>query len=316
MAASARPEILLTAPLLAPVAAELEDELTVHRLWQAPEPAALLAAVADRVRALATTASYGASAELIDALPRLELVASFGVGLDRIDLEHARRRGVAVTNTPDVLNEDVADLAIALMLASSRRLCEADRFVRAGQWSAGPFPLARRVSGKRLGIVGLGRIGQEIAQRAEEFRMRIGYHQRHPRSGVPYRYYPSLIELAQESDFLLVIVPGGAATERLIDRRVMEALGPEGTLINVARGSVVDETALVEALAEGRLGAAALDVFAQEPHVPPALVQMDNVILQPHLGSATTDTRAAMGRLVVENLRAHFAGRPLPTAVE
>lgn len=310
------PEILLVGPLAPPpIMAALETEFTVHRLWEAPDRAALLAAVAGRVRGMATTGELGASAELMDALPKLEIIACYGVGVDAIDRAQARARGIVVTNTPEVLNDDVADLAIALMLAVARRLGEADRFVRSGRWLQEKLGLGHRVSGKRLGIVGLGRIGQVIARRAAAFDMQIGYHQRRASPDLPYPYYADLVELARDSDFLVVIVPGGAATRHLIDRAVLDALGPKGTLINVARGSVVDETALVEALAEGRLGAAGLDVFANEPKVPETLFAMDNVVLLPHIGSATLETRAAMGQLVIDNLRAHFAGQPVLTPV-
>lgn len=311
-----KPDILVTAPLLSGVADALEDAFTVHRCWNPGDMEAIPGPLAGRVRGIATTAGVGVSAAWIDALPALEIVASFGVGTETLDLAHAARRGVTVTNTPDVLNEDVADLAMALMLASARRLCEADRFVRAGRWPDASFGLGRRFSGRRLGIVGLGRIGREIARRAEAFGMSIAYHQRNRDRQQPYHYHDSLVALAANSDFLVVIVPGGDATQHLVDRPVLDALGPEGTLINVARGSVVDEEALVEALSGGTLGAAALDVFANEPHVPDALLSMDNVVLQPHLGSATTDTRAAMGRLVEDNLRAHFAGQPVLTPLQ
>ena len=310
-----KPEILMVSPLLPRVMETLEEDFIVHRLWETPDRTALLTKVADRVRGLATTGGQGASAELIDTLPKLEIIACYGVGVDAIDRARARARGIVVTNTPDVLNEDVADLAIALLLAAARRLCEADRFVRSGRWLKEELGLGHRVSGKRLGILGLGRIGQAIAKRAAAFDMTIGYHQRRQPPDLPYRYYDDLVAMARDCDFLVAIVPGGEGTRHLIDRTVLEALGPNGTLINVARGSVVDEKALVEALAEGRLGGAGLDVFANEPQVPEALFAMDNVVLLPHIGSATVETRTAMGQLVIDNLRAHFAGQPLLTPV-
>lgn len=294
--------------------AGLDREFTNHHVFSAADPEAVIAGAAERVRGIATSGHKGASAELIARLPKLEVIACFGVGVDAIDLKAAAARGIPVTNTPDVLTDEVADLAIGLMLASSRRLPQGDRFVRAGKWLEGPMPLTNRVTGARLGILGMGRIGRAIAARAEAFKMTIGWHGPRPKD-LPYRYYEDLAALAAESDFLAVACPGGPATRHRVDARVLAALGKTGTLVNVSRGSVVDEDALVKALADGTLGAAALDVFADEPRVPAALREMDNVVLSPHQGSATHQTRAAMGQLVVDNLQAHFAGRPLLTRV-
>jgi lactate dehydrogenase-like 2-hydroxyacid dehydrogenase len=310
-----QPEILSVAPMYAPCMERLERELRVHRLFEAPDPDALLAEVGPRIRGVQATGFSTVPATLIDALPRLEIVSVFGVGYDGVDAAAARRRNVIVTNTPGVLDDCVADLAIGLVIAAARRLCAGDRYVRAGRWLAAPMPLAARVSGKRLGVLGLGRIGRVIAKRASGFDMRIAYHSRRPVAGVPYRYCATPVELAEESDFLVVITPGGAATKGLVDEAVLRALGPNGVLVNVARGSVVDERALVRCLQEGALGGAGLDVFADEPRVPEALLTMDNVVLQPHVGSATHETRRAMGDLVVDNLLAHFAGRPALTPV-
>ena len=258
----------------------------------------------------------GASASLIDALPNLEIISSFGVGTDSIDVEHARKRGVRVANTPDVLNDDVANLAIMLLLATTRSFVSYDRYVREGRWvREGDPPLTRGIAGRQIGIVGLGRIGRVIAEKLRVFHCEIAYFGRHERKDAPYRYYSDLVALARDSAALIVIVPGGAETENLIDASVIDALGPEGILINVARGSVVDEPALVTALKEGRLGGAGLDVFADEPNVPEALFKMDNVVLQPHQGSATIETRRAMGDRMLENLAAHFEGRKLPSAL-
>jgi hydroxypyruvate reductase len=237
------------------------------------------------------------------------------VGYDGIDVAAAKRRGITVTNTPDVLNDCVADLAMGLTIAAARRLSEGDRYVRAGKWLKGPMPLATRVSGKRLGIVGFGRIGQTIAKRASGFEMQIAYHSRRPVADAPFKHYPSLVELAKSSDFLVVITPGGKETFHLINEEVMRALGPKGILVNVARGSVVDEKALVKVLQEGALGGAGLDVFEDEPKVPEALFAMDNVVLAPHVGSATHETRTAMGNLCVDNLVLHFGGKPVLTRV-
>ncbi len=308
-------EILSVAPLYQPCMDRLERDFTVHKLWPAADRDALLADVAPRVRGMQAGGASIVPASLIDALPKLEIISVFGVGYDGIDLDAAKRRGITVTNTPDVLNDCVADLAMGLLIAAARRLAEADRYVRAGKWLKGPMPLATKVSGKRLGIVGFGRIGRTIAKRAAGFDMQIAYHSRRPVAEAPYRHYPSLVALAADSDFLVVITPGGAGTFHLIDEQVLRALGPKGILVNVARGSVVDERALVAALAEGALGGAGLDVFEDEPNVPAALLAMDNVVLAPHVGSATHETRAAMGNLCVDNLVAHFAGRPVLTRV-
>lgn len=272
-------------------------------------------AEACEARALITSGGKGASAALIGALPKLEIIAVNGVGYDAVDMDAARSRGIRVTNTPDVLTDDVADMAIGLIIAVYRGLYRSEAYLRAGDWAADrPLPFGRTASGRRLGIVGLGRIGKAIARRAEPMMASIAYTGR-TRQATPYAYYPDAEALAAAVDILVVIVPGNGGTERLIDRRVLDALGPEGVLINVARGSVVDEPALIDALRSGRLGGAGLDVFADEPNVPAAFLGLDNVVLQPHRGSATIETRTAMGQLVVDNLAAHFAGRPLPTPV-
>jgi lactate dehydrogenase-like 2-hydroxyacid dehydrogenase len=270
---------------------------------------------APRIRAIAATGESRISAELLGQLPALEIISVMGVGYDGVDMAAARARGVAVTHTPGVLNDDVADLALALMLAWARQVPQADRFVRAGQWPAGPMPLGRRVSGARLGIVGMGRIGQAIAQRASAFGMRIAYTARSAKADLPHPYLPTAAALAEQSDFLVVITPGGAGTRKLIDAEVLAALGPQGCLVNVARGSVIDEAALIAALAAGTIAGAALDVFENEPNVPLALREMDNVVLTPHIGSATRETRRAMAELALANLQAHFAGNALPSPV-
>jgi len=308
-------EILSVGPFYAPSYESMEREFTVHKLWQAKDRAALIKEVGDRVRAIQTGGGHGADAKLMDALPHLEIISCFGVGVDAVDLAAAKQRKVIVTNTPDVLNECVADLAMGLTLATLRRISAGDRFVRAGSWLKGALPLAQKVGGKTMGILGYGRIGKAIAKRAEAFGMHIVYHGRKPQAGVAHKYYAQLIEMARDCDVLMVICPGGAATRHIVNAEVLKALGPEGTLINVARGSVVDEQALVRALADGSLGAAGLDVFESEPKVPEALFGMDQVVLQPHVGSATHATRKAMGDLTVDNLRAHFAGKPVLTPV-
>jgi hydroxypyruvate reductase len=309
-----KPEILLIEPMMPEVEAQLDAAYRVHRLFQAHDPMALVAQVGPAVRGIATGGAHGVANDVFDALPHLEIIAINGIGTDAVDLERARARGVRVTTTPGVLTDDVADLAIGLMLAVSRRVCVADRFVREGRWPQEHLPLATKMAGKRLGIFGLGQVGRAIARRAEGFDMPIAYCDRHP-VDVAYRFVPEIEELARDSDLLVIAASGGPATRGLVNRRVLYALGPQGVLINVARGSIVDEEALVAALAEGRLGGAGLDVFMHEPNVPERLWAMDNVVLQPHQASATVETRRAMADLVLANLAAHFAGRELPTPV-
>ncbi len=309
-----RPAVLTAAKLWPPMMEALHGAFEVHDRTHLTDPAAL-AAIAPRVRAIAASGESKVPRELIAQLPALEMISVFGVGYDGVDVAAARERGIAVTHTPNVLNDEVADLAIALMLAVSRRIVEADRYVRSGQWPKGPMPLARKVSGTRMGIVGLGRIGQAIATRAEAFGISVAYTSRNAKASVAYRYFRNPEALAAEVDFLVVITPGGAGTRKLIDARVLAALGKKGYLINVARGSVVDEAALVEALQKGTIAGAGLDVFENEPHVPEALFALDNVVLVPHIGSATWQTRHAMSDLAFANLQAHFAGQPLLSPV-
>ncbi|MBI5716385.1 MAG: 2-hydroxyacid dehydrogenase [Burkholderiales bacterium] len=279
------------------------------------DPAAF-AAAAPRIRAVAASGESRLPAELVGRLPALEIVAVMGVGYDGIDVAACKARGAVVTHTPDVLNDDVADLALGLMLSAARQLPAADRYVRAGEWAAkGAMPLARKMSGARCGIVGMGRIGKAIATRAQAFGMSIAYTARSAKADVPYRYVASAEALAAESDFLVLITPGGAGTKHMIDARVLRALGQKGILVNVARGSVVDEDALIEALEQGIIGGAGLDVFANEPNVPERLRALPHVVLVPHIGSATTSTRQAMADLALANLGAHFAGQPLKTPV-
>ncbi len=305
-----KPDVLLATRLMPYAMQALEERYTLHRLYEAEDQEAFLRDVGARIRGIATGGK--ASAALIDACPNAEIISSFGVGTDGIDSEHARKRGVPVCNTPDVLNDEVANTAILLLLATIRRLVAYDRYVREGRWAReGDPPLTHGIAGRQVGIVGLGRIGRAIAEKLAVFHCRVAYYARNERPDAPYRYYPDLVALARDSDALIVIVPGGEDTKSLIDRRVMDALGPEGILVNIARGPVVDEPALVAALQEGRLGGAGLDVFAEEPKVPEALFAMDNVVLQPHQGSATEETRRAMADRMLDNLAAHFEGRPL-----
>ena len=310
-----KPELLLVCSLYERTEKQLDELYTVHRLWQAKDPAGLLKDVRDRVRAISTMGAVGCKADLMDALPKSEIIACFGVGVDAIDLKAAKERKIAVTNTPDVLTECVADLGMTLLLAAARQIPQADRYVRDGKWLKANYHLCQHVGSRTLGIVGLGRIGLAVAKRAEAFGIKVVYHSRRRKAGVAYRYYDDINQMAADVDYLMLTLPGGAETKHLVNADVLKALGPEGTLINIARGSIVDERALVQALKSGALGAAALDVFEAEPTVPPELLAMDNVVLQPHQGSATHDTRAAMGQLVIDNLVAHFAGKPLLTRV-
>ena len=296
--------------------AELAKRFAVTHHFHPPAPDVLSAELKGRIRGIATEANRGADRALIEALPKLEIIGIFGVGTDTVDLAAARERNIPVTNTPGVLIDECADLAIGLMLASARQILFADRYVREGDWQRkGPIPLGRSVGGKTLGVLGLGGIGRAIADRATAFRMRVLYHGPRKKPDAPYEYVADLIELARRSDYLMVACKGGPETRHLVSAAVIDALGPKGTLINVARGSVVDEPALVKALAEGRLGYAALDVFESEPNPSPEVLKLPNVIVQPHQGSATIETRTAIGQLMIDNISAHFAGKPLLTPV-
>ena len=309
------PIAVLTAAKLSPLLLpQLNAAFEVHDRLHELDPAAF-DKVAPRIRAIAASGESRVPAALIDRLPALEIISVFGVGYDGVDVAAAKARNVLVTHTPNVLNDDVADLALALMLATARQIPAADRYVRAGQWTSGPMPLARKMSGARLGLVGMGRIGQAIALRAAAFGMQIAYTARSAKPQLPYRFHASAAALAAESDFLVVITPGGAGTRKLIDAAVLKALGPKGILINVARGSVVDESALIDALEKGEVGGAGLDVFEAEPNVPERLRALPHVVLTPHVGSATGQTRQAMADLAFGNLQAFFAGRPAPTPV-
>lgn len=277
---------------------------------------AWLAAHGAEVSVVVTSGRFGVDRTLMDRLPSLGAIVSFGVGYDTIDVDAANERGVAVSHTPDVLTDCVADTAVGLALDTMRQLSAADRFVRRGDWRAtGDYPLTRRVSGSRVGILGLGRIGRAVATRFEGFGCSIAYHSRRPVAGTAYTYLPSVLALAEAVDLLVVTTSGTRDAERLVDRTVLEALGPQGFLVNVARGWVVDEDALVDLLTRGRLGGAGLDVLAHEPHVPPALLELDTVVLAPHLGSGTVETRAAMVDLTLANLEGWLTRGELVTPV-
>lgn len=296
--------------------AALSGRFTLHHYWRAADKPALLEAGRDSIVAICTKGEIGADAAMMDALPKTRIIACYGVGVDAIDLEAARARGIRVTNTPDVLTEEVADMAMMLMLAAARNLRLGEAWIREGHWAAkGPMPLTSRVWGKRLGIAGLGRIGRAIARRAEAFGMSIAYSGRTPQPGVPYTYHPTPAALAPHVDVFCVSAAGGAATRGLVDAAAIGALVPGAIFVNVSRGTVVDEAALLKALAEGRIGAAGLDVFLNEPAIDPAFLTFPNVVLQPHAASGTVETRKDMGRLMRENLEAQLDGRPLLTPI-
>jgi lactate dehydrogenase-like 2-hydroxyacid dehydrogenase len=306
-----KPDILLIGPSKPLLAKGLEPVFTIHSLIEAKDREAFLSGIADRVRAFAVTYSnQKINAEFMQRFPKLEIVSSFGVGYDHVDAKWAGAHGIVVTNTPDVLNEEVADTALGLLLCTVREFPQAERYLRAGKWEEKHYPLTpATLRDRTVGMVGMGRIGRAIARRLEAFGVPVVYHTRRPHAGVAYKYYPSLRTMAHDVDVLMVIVPGGADTRNLINADVLEALGPKGILINVARGSVVDEDALIAALRDKKIYSAGLDVFVNEPKVPKELMEMENVVLFPHLGSATVYTRAAMDQLVVDNLVSWASGK-------
>lgn len=306
-------QILMPVPIAPGVIAALHNRFVLHRLSEQSDADAFLRETGPEIRGMAVNARAGRiDRHLFDRLPALEIVASFGVGHDTIDLAEAKARGITVTNTPGVLDEEVADLTLGLLLATVRRIPQAERHVREGCWPRGPFPLSPTLRGRRVGILGLGAIGKAVARRLEGFDVEIAYHGRSRQAAVAYEYHSSPIALAAACDVLIAIVPGGAETRHLVDAAVLAALGPNGILINVARGSVVNEAALIAALQSGTILAAGLDVFAHEPHVPDALLALPNVVALPHIGSASVKTREAMNALVVDNLAAWFGcGQPV-----
>ncbi|NCC22119.1 MAG: 2-hydroxyacid dehydrogenase [Alphaproteobacteria bacterium] len=295
---------------------ELDRHFDVLRLWREPDPDAAIRARSREIKGiLSTYNTKSVSRTLIEALPNLEIIAQFGVGYDNIDLGAVRDHQLALTNTPDILTEDTADIAFALILAVARRIVEGDMFVRVGKWASGSLPLGTSLQDKTVGILGLGRIGKAIARRADAFGMNVLYHGPNEKRDEPYRYYADLIAMAKDSDFLVVACPGGKATEGIVDLNVLERLGPRGFLINIARGAVVRDDDLLTALSNRAIAGAGLDVYWNEPAVPDALISLDNVALLPHIGSATVETRSKMGQLVISNLLAHFDGKPLISPV-
>jgi lactate dehydrogenase-like 2-hydroxyacid dehydrogenase len=309
-------EVILVGPLKPVVVKGLDAICTVHRAAETKDRDAFFKAHAD-VRAIACSdTAYGIPGTLMAHFPKLEIVSSFGVGYDHMDVKYASTHNVVLTNTPNVLTEEVADTALGLLLSTVRELPQAERFVRVGEWLERGYPLTKATLRNRtVGIVGMGAIGQAIARRLDAFGVPVVYHTRKPRRDVNYLHCPNLIEMARTVDILMIIVPGGPGTANLINAEVLDALGPDGILINMARGSVVDEPALIKALQEKRIMAAGLDVFAKEPNVPAELIAMDNVVLFPHLGSASVYTREKMDQLVVDNIAAWAAGKPPLTPV-
>lgn len=294
---------------------KLDEKYITHHLWEYAEKGKteLIRSLDGKCRAVAT-ASWVCDERVYD-LRSIKIIAAFGVGVEGINFLETKRKGIKVTNTPGVLNDAVADIAIALILTTMRNIINAEKFVRNSSWEKGPFPPSHSLAGKTLGIVGLGRIGDAIVHRALPFKMKIAYHNRSIKN-LPYTYYPSILELADNSDILLCVLPGGEGTRQIIDGQVLQALGPEGIFINVGRGTSVDEKALMAALADGSIAGAGLDVLANEPHVPEPFRKMDNVVLLPHIGSATFETRAEMGDLLINNLEAYFSSKPLLSEVE
>ncbi len=308
------PDVIVTAPLPPFLYDPLKASYTCHDYALAADKPALLKAAAAKVRGLVQGGGTVTPTALLDALPALEIISVFGVGYDGVPVDYCRRRGLKVTNTPDVLTDDVADVAVALVMMTGRGFVRLNRFVHAGEWQKRGPELTTKLGGKTVGVLGLGRIGKAIAERLSAMGMKIAYTGRKPQE-VPYRFIPDLESLAAASDFLVVACPGGAATKNIVDAKVLAALGKKGTIVNIARGSIVDEPALVAALQAGTIKGAGLDVFADEPNIPPPLLAMDNVVLLPHVGSATRETRQAMGDLCKANLDAWFAGKPLPTLI-
>jgi lactate dehydrogenase-like 2-hydroxyacid dehydrogenase len=292
-------------------------DFTLHKLWEAPDRDRLIGDLSPRLRAIAAGGPLHDRVDraLMARFPKLEMISSFGVGYDHVDAKWAGEHGIVVTNTPDVLTEEVADTALGLLLCTVRELPQAERYLRAGKWPDGEYRLTASLRGRRAGIVGLGRIGKAIARRLEAFGLPVAYHGRSAQPGVAYRHYPDLVAMARDVDTLIVITPGGAGTRHLINAQVLEALGPNGILVNVSRGSVVDQDALIAALKDRKILAAGLDVYAHEPHVPPELMAMEHIVLLPHVGSASEHTRDAMNQLVVDNLLAWAAGKPPLTPV-
>ncbi|AKP34843.1 2-hydroxyacid dehydrogenase [Yersinia aleksiciae] len=312
---SSNQAVLIIAPVMDYLTEKLEQNFTVHKLFEMVDHAAFLAEQGNNIKGIVTRGDIGVTNEILALLPEVEIISIFGVGTDAVDLDYTRERKIIVTTTPGVLTDDVADTALGLIIATSRRLCQADKFLRAGQWPHSSLPLASKVTGKRLGVFGMGRIGQAIARRAAGFDMQIAYTDTVHIESLPYHYVPDLITLAQQSDILVVAISGGKDSAGLVDKAVFAAMPNQAILINIARGSMVNQDDLIHALQQQDIGGAGLDVFADEPNVPQALIEMDNVVLLPHIASATKETRIQMSDIVFSNIHAHFSGEQAPTAI-
>lgn len=307
-----KPELLALTPFYAPAIAALERDYVLHKLWEAGDPQALQGKVARNVRGVVTTGLRGCTQEQIDGFPKLEIIGCFGTSHGTLPLAVAKERGIVVTNTPDWTVEAVADLAVGLLIAVMRRIGEADRFIRAGRWASGPFPMSADLRGKTCGIMGYGGIGSAVAMRVAAFGMQVCYHGPREKPAVPHPYFADLEAMARAADCLVVTCPETPATRKSINARILDALGPQGFLVNVARGGIADEKALIDALRNRRIAGAGLEAFWDEPHVPQDLLALENVVLAPHMGSSTREIREHRSATLLANLRAHFAGAPVP----
>ncbi|CRY57110.1 putative D-isomer specific 2-hydroxyacid dehydrogenase family protein [Yersinia intermedia] len=307
--------VLIIAPVMDYLTEKLEQNFTVYKLFDVSDQSVFLADQGKNIKGIVTRGDIGVTNEVLALLPEVEIISIFGVGTDAVDLDYTRERKIIVTTTPGVLTDDVADTALGLILATSRRLCQADKFLRAGQWPHSSLPLASKVTGKRLGVFGMGRIGQAIARRAAGFDMQIAYTDTAHIDSLPYQYVPDLVSLAKQSDILVVAISGGKDSVGLVDKTIFAAMPNDAILINIARGSMINQDELILALQQQEIGGAGLDVFADEPNVPQALIEMDNVVLLPHIASATKETRIQMSDIVFSNILAHFSGNKAPTAI-
>ncbi len=312
---SFKPAVLIIAPVMDYLTEKLEQNFTVHKLFDVTDTAEFFAQQGENIKGIVTRGDIGVTNEVLALLPEVQIISIFGVGTDAVDLDYTRERNIIVTTTPGVLTDDVADTALGLIIATSRRLCQADKFLRAGQWPHSSLPLASKVTGKRLGVFGMGRIGQAIARRAAGFDMQIAYTDTAHIESLPYQHVPDLISLARQSDILVIAISGGKDSVGLVDRTIFAAMPNHALLINIARGSMVNQDDLIRALQLKEIGGAGLDVFADEPNVPQTLIEMDNVVLLPHIASATIETRIQMSDIVFSNIQAYFAGEKAPTAI-
>ncbi|WP_019209341.1 2-hydroxyacid dehydrogenase [Yersinia massiliensis] len=307
--------VLIIAPVMDYLTEKLEQNFTVYKLFDVADQTEFLAEQGKNIKGIVTRGDIGVTNEVLALLPEVEIISIFGVGTDAVDLDYTRERRIIVTTTPGVLTDDVADTALGLIIATSRRLCQADKFLRAGQWPHSSLPLASKVTGKRLGVFGMGRIGQAIARRAAGFDMQIAYTDTAHIDSLPYQYVSDLVSLAKQSDILVVAISGGKDSVGLVDKTIFAAMPNDAILINIARGSMINQDELILALQQQEIGGAGLDVFADEPNVPQALIEMDNVVLLPHIASATKETRIQMSDIVFSNILAHFSGNKAPTAI-